>query len=214
MFTYGFYETIYTLKSSFLSYQICDMGLKRAGPRKCKKDQKILFMLACLNIVFTRTKQTELLKKETDRSVAQERDDDLKISTPGARFIDLWHYKYRGDPSQEAQRIMSCGSMRGPPTNKNLCLAGSKGYEKQKLHQKGQAPQQDLGLPLWEDDPKKINTHTILYASNGTKWIPSLGTYISCIPLLLAGYSAISSKPDIVLLLSWARLQDFLVDVL
>ena len=117
-------------------------------------------------------------------------------NTPGAKFIKLWHFQYRGTATEEIRRFRSCkssGSRSRPSSLKIMhCFAGSKGYT---AHLQLPEPKPPLGVPLWETQPETINTDTIWSAENGTKEIASLGTYPSCIALLLAGYAAHSTRP-------------------
>ena len=94
--------------------------------------------------------------------------------------------------------MMSCGGTRGTPKNAELCLAGVKEYFFSQQHRRNKPLSNILSIPLWENQTDVINTHTIQHVAGGTKRIVSLGTFYSCIPLLLAGYSALSMQPDSV----------------
>jgi len=94
---------------------------------------------------------------------------------------------------------MSCEIIWWNPKIPEQCFIGSKVYASHLnlIQEEGGGQQKrPLGLPLWEIQTEEINIHTILKGDGGTKRIPSLGTYSACIPLLLAGYSALSTQPD------------------
>ena len=106
-------------------------------------------------------------------------------NTPGAKFVELWHLLYRGNSSEEVQRMWSCSK------EEELCFVGNGGGKEQRPPTRGV-------LPLWEDQHPNavVNAHNIMAAENGTKHISGLGTTVSCLPLMLAGYAALSTMPN------------------
>jgi hypothetical protein len=133
--------------------------------------------------------------------------DDDEIATfiknhpnsPGANFIKLW-MKYRGSPEEEVGRLSICAG----GNNDGICLGGYKNYKRalnrslkrNKRHSR-QPALSLIPVPLYDENDNQtliVNVEKLLHVERG-KIIPQLGTKGSCIPLLLAGFSAFSSLP-------------------
>lgn len=115
--------------------------------------------------------------------------------SPGAKFHKLWS-RYRGKPEEEMRRLESCNPIR---ENYGICLGGYLNYHR-KVNESGGSIRPPLALipvPLWDSDVNQtdvVNVERLRYVERN-KVIPQLGTTASCIPLMLAGFAALSTNP-------------------
>ena len=158
--------------------------------------------------------QQQQHKEDTIQDGDRNDNDEVTVflkhypDSPGAKFIRLWT-KYRGTPEDEVRRLLSCTSS----ANDGVCLGGDSNYQRTvksfKHAGNHQPPLSSIPVPLWDgvysDNFSKsnkknktldmtINVEKLRYVEDG-KVIPQLGTTASCIPLMLAGYAALSSNP-------------------
>lgn len=99
--------------------------------------------------------------------------------TPAALLVPLLRRYLHTSPTAELERVRACSRHR----NDKLCFGGHAYYNKNR-----KAPEEEIPVVLWEDDPLMNMYNLTRYPSGGKHG--GLATSAACIPLILAGYAA------------------------